>query len=155
MHTCAPNVPGSVLTEEGKERLKWLEKNCGNNHPDVQQVILEHGGDAVCIYLEEDAEKIKTRGQYFPGGKENVLMRKGVPCQCHYNSSRLWARHRNYKLCTGYALSYDSDGIKLWRQHSWCINAKGQIVETTSLREAYFGFVMTQEEAELFEFENM
>jgi len=46
---------------------------------------------------------------------------------------------------TGWALS--NDGI--WRQHTWLLKGKA-IVETTSPREKYYGFVLTDEEANQF-----
>lgn len=154
MRTCVIDVHSSVLSKEAQDRFAWLDKNCGTHHPELKDLILSHGGHAVCLYLEEDAQNIQSKGQYFPGGKENVVMRKGAPCQCHYNSSRLWKRHKYYKICTGYALSHDNDGLHVWRQHSWCINARGNVVETTELRVAYFGFIMSHEEAEQFYLEN-
>ncbi len=40
-------------------------------------------------------------------------------------------------IATGYAL--DADG--LWRQHSWVMDKKGRVIETTVRRVAYCGIV--------------
>jgi hypothetical protein len=70
----------------------------------------------------------------------------GAPRECHWNVIRLCeASAGTVHVGTGYALT--SDG--LWQQHSWGVNAK-QIVETTELREAYFGIVLTPREAKSF-----
>jgi hypothetical protein len=82
------------------------------------------------------------------------MMDIGKPCDCHRNSCDLWEANRNnpdirVHIATGYALTKDG----MWRQHSWVVWIKARsvkIVETTTPRIAYFGFVMTDKEAELF-----
>jgi hypothetical protein len=49
-------------------------------------------------------------------------------------------------IVTGWALS--EDGI--WRQHSWGIDWKGRLVETTLPRTRYFGVYMVRETANEF-----
>tara|TARA_Y100000310_G_scaffold103027_1_gene101175 strand:+ start:3056 stop:3604 length:549 start_codon:yes stop_codon:yes gene_type:complete len=113
--------------------------------------ILAFGGEEVCMpYIEEDYASIMKRGVFMYG--DDVELKKGLPSQCHFNSARLWdADSSNLSLMTGYALSDDG----MWRQHSWCIHQEsGKIIETTELRIAYFGFVMTPDESEAFNFDN-
>jgi len=98
---------------------------------------------------EPDLEDILARGQLWPGS--DPVMARGRRSQCHANSAQYWAKNMDRALLvTGYALT-DDDGM--WRQHSWCVNVTEdgpRIVETTEPRVAYFGFVMTAEEAAQF-----
>lgn len=77
---------------------------------------------------------------------------EGVPNQCHKNSCELWYANNDtfdIHICTGYALSQDG----LWRQHSWLvaiIENQPKIIETTVDWVAYYGFIRTEEECELF-----
>lgn len=98
---------------------------------------------------EWDLEQLLARGQVFSGP---VAMREGEPGQAHSNAAQLWADHREqFSLVTGYGLSEDG----LWRQHSWILRTNPRpheplLIETTVARVLYFGYVLTQEEAERF-----
>lgn len=111
--------------------------------------LLSFGGNEACLpIVEEDFDAIMQRGQLFYG--KGSRMRRGLPSQCHYNSSLLWKANVGHcQIATGYALS--EDGI--WRQHSWVVQpltVKYRVWETTTPRVAYFGFVMTDEECQDF-----
>ena len=117
----------------------------------VRDKLLTFGGEEACVQYEEpDAEAILQRGQLWYGDK--VALVKGQPSQCHRNSCDLWEANRGQveiAIATGYALSKDS----MWRQHSWLLlrNYRSvKVIETTEIRIAYFGFVMTDEEAKQF-----
>ena len=74
-----------------------------------------------------------------------------VQSMCHANSALLWRLlGGGVKIVTGYALSDDG----LWRQHSWA-NRDGHVIETTETRVRYFGFELSQAEAERFAWENL
>jgi hypothetical protein len=61
---------------------------------------------------------------------------------CHRNSAEVWAQDvQGYRLCYGYALA---DGR--WIEHSWVLDEE-HLIETTYRMEAYFGLVLTPEEA--------
>ncbi|MEG1564976.1 MAG: hypothetical protein RR365_14825, partial [Bacteroides sp.] len=81
---------------------------------------------------------------------KGTRFRKGQPSQCHLNACLLWEVNKGYcQIATGYALSKDG----MWRQHSWVVQplaTKYRVWETTEGRVAYFGFIMTDEECELF-----
>lgn len=112
----------------------------------LKKKLLSIGGWAVCLpRIEEDLKKILGRGQIFLGRSQIIL---GEPNSCHSNCCCLWQSNEEFKICTGYALSKDG----MWRQHSWCYTDK--VIETTVKRIRYFGFIMTNEEAELFVDEN-
>lgn len=147
-----------------KERSFWFQDTIDEMkamHPgmddrlfDLRKHLLDFAGEAVCLPdYEEDMDDIMNYGQFWIGN--NIKMIKGLPSQCHYNSSRLWETNKDKcRICTGYALT--SDGI--WRQHSWVIWMKSrsnQIIETTVPRLVYFGYVMTSEQCADFADENL
>lgn len=123
----------------------------------LRDKLLAMGGcEVVLPIVEEDLDNIMKYGQLWDDITRKSM--KGRPCKCHSNSAELWWNNREKKdfaviLCTGYALSKDG----LWRQHSWLVQAKARanvIIETTTPRVAYFGFGMTYEQAEKFEYYN-
>ena len=134
------------------ERLEMLKKMAGDKHPRLQKILLDIGGDAIVLNFEEDEAKLLSRGKTFD--TKDAKLRKGRACQCHGNAGYLWDRYKSYKICTGWALSTDSDGLRCWRQHSWCLNSAGKIVETTANRDVYFGFILDSKESEQFYFDN-
>ena len=93
------------------------------------------------MQFEPDLENILKRGHVFDG--KNASLIKWPESRCHENVARLWDRNRTHKIVTGWALS--SDGV--WRQHSWLLYDGGRVLETTSPRVKYFGFVLTDDEA--------
>lgn len=124
---------------------------------ELRDRLLTFGGEQGCMpAIEEDIIPIMERGQFWYG--DEAHMEIGRPSQCHRNSAELYDNNLDnpkvkLKIATGYALSDDG----LWRQHTWLVQAlprKDVIIETTSERVAYFGFVMTAEEAERFVYEN-
>ena len=147
----------------------------GRNHPQtddehidprmylLRDRLLTFGGAEVCMPVQdEDISDILEHGQLWWG--DRVQYMKGRPSRCHENASLLYAAnkarnragdsyHMNITIATGYALSKDG----LWRQHSWCLKRNTRsvtVVETTEKRLLYFGFAMTGEKAEEFEYFN-
>lgn len=126
----------------------------------LRDKLLSIGGCDVCLPVaEEDIDDILRYGQLW----DNTVIQpiKGDTSRCHSNSANLWYNNRNsceehdfaVIICTGYALS--EDGI--WRQHTWLVMAaprSNNIIETTEKRIAYFGFGMTYNQAEEFEYNN-
>jgi hypothetical protein len=113
--------------------------------------ILTFGGHEVCMpTIEDDLVDLMTRGVLVYGKKAQMM--KGLASQCHSNSAALWEKNSDsLVIMTGYGLSNDG----MWRQHSWCAHSvDGRIVETTEKRIAYFGFVMSNDEAEKFASDN-
>lgn len=133
--------------------MKKLHRRMNDKMFDLKEKLLEFAGESACLpAYEEDLDNILKYGQFWIGN--NIKMIKGFPSQCHYNSCLCWEANKDKtRICTGYALSDDG----MWRQHSWLIWMKprsNQIVETTTKRIAYFGFVMTKEQCEKFEEDN-
>lgn len=154
--TCTPMDDGwkSSIAESGHwwgmpetGREKEEDPRFDRRMFDLRDGLIHMGGEAACMpWLEEDLDKILARGQLWAG--HNLKMMRGAPNQCHSNSCLLLEANQDKPvfLATGYALS-EKGGM--WRQHSWCVQAKprgARILETTEPRELYFGFVMTLEE---------
>ena len=140
---------------ENREITEYVKCDAEHGHKmlDLRDKLLTFGGQEVCMpCYEEDLMKILERGQLWLG--DRITMKRGLPSQCHFNSCRCWDANKDkVVLCTGYALSEDG----CWRQHSWCVHIKprkNRVVETTVERIAYFGFVMTEEEANQFYYDN-
>lgn len=121
------------------------------NFQNLQEKLLSFGGSEICFpEIEEDMEKILSRGQLWLGDRTRLI--KGEDSRCHANACNLWLANKaehEIAICTGYALSKDG----AWRQHSWLVLRQPrsvEIIETTARRVAYFGFVMTTEEANEF-----
>ncbi len=67
-----------------------------------------------------------------------IRQRKGEPSNCHENVTSQWKRHQStYRIVHGYGLNNG-----LWRNHSWLLDAQNRIIETTVLREKYYGTVL-------------
>jgi len=141
------NQPDQEWLERAREHTKGRGPK---KHQKLKNKLLGIGGWAAIIpHVEEDLEKLMSRGRKFPGRSRTM---RGEPCQCHSNSALCWDENRELcKICTGYALSRDG----VWRQHSWVYTNQGNVVETTEKRIQYFGYVMTLDECEEFFFRNM
>lgn len=81
-------------------------------------------------------------GKVFKGFKTRLV--KGERNMCYWNVARLVLDNKNITGYTGFALS--SDGM--WRPHSWGVNSRGTIIETTIKRDMYFGRRFMEDEAE-------
>jgi len=73
-----------------------------------------------------------------------AVLEEGNPSECHANAIAL-ARAGRGSICTGYALSGER-----WRSHSWIATHDGFTIETTALRDAYYGFELDDDAATLF-----
>ena len=139
----------NTMSKQQKVFLKQKFKQVSKEQPqlkEVRKMLLKKGGVELVAQFEEDIDMIITRG-VFRDGKNSVLCKKD-PIQCHRNSALLWdSNKKRYTLMTGYALSDDG----LWRQHSWVWDKdKQRIIETTEKRKTYYGFPMTDNEAQNF-----
>lgn len=134
----------------------WASGYTGSEKGRAKEIALinkirSFGGHEVCMpHIEEDVDKLMSRGQLWYGDITRLM--QGDPSQCHRNSCYLWEeniKEHEVAIATGYALSKDG----MWRQHSWLMHRKHrsvEIIETTEIRVAYFGYVMTCDEAILF-----
>jgi hypothetical protein len=98
-------------------------------------------------YLETEVRKIIKAGRMFDVPKvrifnstKNTVM---LPNRCFDNVSRICDNYQSYKCYEGFALGGAGDpNDKIWRPHSWAVDKKGVIVETTTPRKKYFGHVV-------------
>jgi hypothetical protein len=106
-------------------------------------------GGATVVWLgnEPDAAKIESRGVRVDGKGAKLV--EGEPNACHSNTVTLYLAGKVDQIVTGYALSKDD----MWRQHTWGLKGD-RVVETTVLRDVYFGFTLTGPEAADFVQEN-
>jgi hypothetical protein len=118
----------------------------------LQEILLTHGGSEVLglgidrvlpnFDVEESlVEPLVEFGRTY--STDNIRLRKrGMdPCRCHDNAYGLFKAGKEPAFATGFALT-NNDGF--WRPHSWCLSIKGNVVETTTLRDQYFGVYYLQ-----------
>ena len=135
-----------MITEDQRELLQNRLKKYPELKP-LRKKLLLIGGDEIVPREEPDLSKIIKRGKLF---KNKAILTKLRMISCHTNVAELYAT-KGYRIATGWALSDDG----LWRQHSWCIDSKDNIVETTKRRKKYFGVVLMRKEAKKFYRENI
>jgi hypothetical protein len=115
--------------------------------PDLRKLrrrLLAVGGLEVCMNGMEDpldVWRMLARGVAADGGPAGF--RRMAACRCYQNALALWLKGRG-RVVDGWALSEDG----LWRAHGWLVTPKGRILETTVRRLAYFGYELTDAEAE-------
>lgn len=100
----------------------------------LERLLLAHGGARLLCAPEPDMAELLAHGAIHDGG---ALLRPGAPSRCHENAARLYLAEGG-AIGTGYGLN---DGI--WRQHSWWLDPEGRLVETTVIREMYFGITLS------------
>jgi hypothetical protein len=122
----------------------------------LEKKLLSVGGKVVVCCYEEDLEKLLTRGQVFTPKKVNYkrMRRSG----CHANAGIFWNNYSkehgtdSVKIVVGWGLT---ERDQYWRQHSFIYLPKeNKIIETTEKRQIYFGFILTEDEAEKHYFNN-
>jgi len=126
-----------------REKTKtYIEKN--PEYKPLMEKLLSIAGDFVVIWMPEpELDMLLSRGKLFDAP---ILFKRMQFCHCHENVGELWFRGKNMKIVTGWALSKDG----LWRQHSWVRDMNDTIIETTMVREKYFGVILTHGESEGF-----
>jgi hypothetical protein len=99
---------------------------------------------------DEDLPNYQERGKVFT--PKRVSLMRGAPNGCHANAAANWSSNPGqHKIATGYALTKDD---QMWRQHSFNVGPDNRIIETTVIRQLYFGYVLTDTEAIKFLFSN-
>jgi hypothetical protein len=97
-------------------------------------VIVDH------ITSGADVEGLEHNFMYKFGSlfnRRGIRRVKGMRHECHMNVCSLVKKDKSVQSATGYALH--SDGT--WNRHSWGVDSKGKIIETTSpIRKAYYGY---------------
>jgi hypothetical protein len=122
------------LASAVKEQKGWTK---------LRRRLLDLGGEEIAARYEEDLEILLLLGEEFVG---RARRRPGEQSQCHRNAGRLYRNGELAAIATGWALSDD----RIWRQHSWGIDWKGRIVETTEPRLMYYGVYLVRQAAAAF-----
>ena len=156
-----PTIPPDPIWEELSDPATWgpislhpqqdkaIKETVPVSLVPLEQKLLTQGGIRMVYRPEPDLEPLLSRGEAFDVPAELV---PGEPRACHSNVAQLWDENREaLAIVTGYALSEDG----LWRQHSWLLRKQptvehARIIETTIIRVKYFGFILTESEAETF-----
>ncbi len=115
----------------------------------LAEKLISIGGEVPCIWndsLHNDkmfVEILLHFGRLATGKK--ARLKRMESNACHANSELLELKYPHlYQRETGYALSG-----RVWAPHSWVFDwRKNQIVETTCLRDKYFGFSQRVSESE-------
>jgi len=153
--------PKRIRSKAGKDRWRWLEKRTADYLKESKQdlrplveLLLDQGGDFVLLPIREpDLAKILKRGQLWEGGDQVHLLSMSMS-RCHSNVAELYAARQLTAIATGYGMTKDPDGIKLWRQHSWGVligtDDEPEVVETTEVRDLYYGVILKPAEAREF-----
>ncbi len=118
------------------------------NWKKLSEILLAIGGDVVVPmpFADQFLSHQVNRGRVME--PTSVRLELGEPSNCFENSENIVNQSNSHGVfCVGYALSDDG----LWREHGWVWDQRdGSIVETTVLRECYFGIgINTQKEDEL------
>jgi hypothetical protein len=127
-------VPGSPGSPAGRARSAARSR----------KTLKDRGWAAVIPNIEPDLEKILEEGRRFPGKSKTI---RGEPSTATRTVRRAGMKTGNFARYAQDTL-FPKDGM--WRQHSWVYTNDGVVVETTEKRVQYFGFIMTEEECEIF-----
>lgn len=92
-------------------------------------------------FSDDEVTQLISDGATWEGG--GARLKKMAQSNCHMNAIMLAMKNKGWSVGTGLALS--PDGV--WRVHSWCINTRGRIVETTMPRDLYFGLALSPADA--------
>jgi len=133
--TTAPNAEWQGLWKTAAfNPLAWPKGTPGlDDALKLHARLISMGGWAACMRDIRLAPILLTEGTIVSGADAEMV--KGRPSDCHENCRELVSWDRTLVAHYGYALS--DDGI--WREHSWCMQRDGRIIETTVARVAYFG----------------
>ena len=127
------------------DRLKFLaERNAtALENPAAVKLrakLLGYAGEEVLLRVtSEEVDRLLARGEFHPA--QGAGLRRMQANNCHFNSAKLFLTGKAAKVVSGFALS---EG--LWRSHTWVLNSRGRIIETTEPREVYFGTVLEPKE---------
>jgi hypothetical protein len=111
----------------------------------LKRACLKIGGSSFQVpgVIERDlcGELARKDWQHQDGAGARLMKMRA--CSCHENAAIL-AIEKNWTCITGMALSADG----CWRVHSWAMNQRGRVVETTVPRVAYYGVMLNREATE-------
>ena len=105
--------------------------------PALEAKLLAVGGTRVVPSPDPHIGLLIQQGRVIAGKLPKKV--RGRRSRCHHNVAfRYLDNPFTYEIATGYGLTA-ADG--LWRQHSWLWDGK-RVLETTVVRDVYFGVVL-------------
>ncbi len=135
--------------------LKYFENNSYDNvWLKLEQILLNIGGDKVHKVYEEDIEDLITIGEHYLYSDSSEI--KMQQSQCHSNSLIYYLDYieddgdATPYIMTGWVLDND-----IWYQHTWVdldYDSDNVLIETTHIRNEYFGFKLNDEQVEKFKY---
>jgi hypothetical protein len=134
---------------------KWESGDYDHLKPLREELLEIDGEEVVPTKYEPQLDKILNSGALMSPSKKEII--DGEDSQCHRNCSVIFQNQNDIlgdydevKIGTGWALSEGK-----WRQHSWIIVDSNILIETTKLREKYYGIILEGEEARKFSNKNL
>jgi hypothetical protein len=127
------------------DRLKFLaERNeTALKNPAAVKLrlkLLAHSGEEVLLRVTPgEIDRLLARGEFHPA--ESAGLHRMQANACHFNAAKLFLTGQAAKVVSGFALA---EG--LWRSHTWVLDPRGRIIETTEPVEVYFGTVLAPKE---------
>jgi hypothetical protein len=113
---------------------------------DLRNRLLSIAGEAVVTppnNFESDMLALLSSGRVVSG---SPILKEMTGNACHFNVAKLWrdSGQETFGIGTGFGLNRG-----LWRQHTWAMDQE-TIIETTEIREIYFGVLYYGKDAEAF-----
>ena len=112
---------------------------------EFEAALLTFGGVAAVPPMSPDPMLKIFIAEGFLQDPRSVVVVVGDPSRCHQNAAALWRSRKALSIGTGYGLTGD-----LWREHSWGVDSESRLIETTEVRDQYFGIVISGERAQKF-----
>lgn len=138
------------LSLDAQNRIDWLREKYGQLHPQVHERLLAAGGNAAVTQPLGWFEEVFLACAVTSPGL--ARQGRGEQSECHRNASRLFRKDpAGYRLVSGFALTWDHDGVGCCHPHSWVWDSrKNEMIETTLPRHLYCGAELNDREAERF-----
>jgi hypothetical protein len=114
---------------------EWTRELCA--------LLLEIAGTRVAVQFDDawESELIARNGEL--AETLDLIFREGQANHCHTNCASAWqADPTRYRIQTGFTLS---GGV--WRRHTWLLDQRDRIIETTFPQEMYFGAILDEDES--------
>lgn len=135
----------SPIPPEQEAFIKWKQTQLWTvEHDRIQTLVSRLVPGTFLVSNEDSCEDFRdslSRGRVLPGVEirvpnifnDRINMKVMDTARCHDNCDKLLRQKKIQTMITGWALSDDG----LWRWHSWGIDRRGGLVETTLPRLVY------------------
>ena len=110
---------------------------------DLCAMLLEIGGTRVAVQFDDAGASEFIARNWQLAETPDLVFRAGEANHCHTNCADAWQSDPSrYRIQTGFALY---QGV--WRRHTWLLDQRDRIIETTLPQEMYFGAILDEDEA--------